>query len=76
MTIPGALESISVKLELRGPLMRALIHAAKDNGEEPITLLARSVDRMIERGLWDRGHEPKLLNISDFRIADAIERSR
>lgn len=70
--IPGALDSIGIELELRGPLAAALIYEARRNNEEPVTLLARSVDRMIERGLLDtidNSRPPRVLDIKDFRLA-------
>lgn len=44
---------IDIQLTLRGPLAYRLIADAAKNGEEPVTLLARSVDRMIAEGKLD-----------------------
>lgn len=66
---------IDIELSLRGPLAWKLIQEAARNGEEPVTLLARSVDRMISRGeldTADNSKAPSVRDIGDFRLAMAV----
>ena len=66
---------LDIELQLRGSLAYRLLTAAARNGEEPVALLARSVERMIERGRLDTVENnlpPSVLTIKNFWLADAI----
>lgn len=65
---------IDIQLQLRGPLAYRLLLAAAQNGEEPVTLLARSVQRMIENNALDiaeNNRPPQLFDIENYWIACA-----
>ena len=76
----GSIADIAdIALTLRGPLFYRLADAAARNGEEPVTLLARSVERMILNGTLDTAENnkaPSLLTIKDFWIANAAHSCR
>jgi hypothetical protein len=66
---------IDIELQLRGPLAYHLLTEASRNGEEPVTLLARSVERMIKDGKLDTAENSQLpcaLNIKSFWLASAL----
>lgn len=69
----GSFEVIDIELQLRGPLVTKLTAAAKESGEDPVKLLARSIERMIERGWLDTasGDLPSVLDIENFHLAAA-----
>lgn len=66
---------IDIQLTLRGPLAHRLIADAARNGEEPVVLLARSVDRMIVEGKLDtvENNQPRrLLDFENFWVAAGL----
>ncbi len=66
---------IDIQLTLREPLAHRLIADAARNGEEPVTLLARSVDRMIADGKLDtaENNQPmRLLDLESFWVAAGL----
>ena len=69
---------IDIQLTLRGPLADALIAAASRNGEEPVVLLARSIDRMITAGKLDTAENsrpPRLFDLENFWVAARLASS-
>ena len=65
---------MDIEIEIGGPLFYRLATAAARNGEEPVKLLARSVERMIATGKLDTADNnmpPRLLDIDSFWIVDA-----